>query len=36
MTFKGTKEIEIIASYFGKERSPEELKALMKTLADKV
>lgn len=36
MTFKGSKEIEIIASYFGKERSTEELKALMKTLADKV
>lgn len=32
---KGSKEIEIIVSYFGKQRSTDGLKALAKNLADK-
>ncbi|HXO20033.1 MAG TPA: hypothetical protein VOA87_08930 [Thermoanaerobaculia bacterium] len=36
MLVKGAKDIEIIASYFGKERSTDGLKALAKELAGKV
>ena len=32
---KGSKDIEIIVSYFGKERSTDGLKVLAKNLADK-
>jgi hypothetical protein len=36
MMSKGSKDIEIIVSYFGKERSPESLKTLTKKLADQI
>jgi hypothetical protein len=36
MLVKGSKDIEIIVSYFGKERSANGTKALAKTLADEI
>jgi hypothetical protein len=36
MTTKGTKDIEILVTYFGSERSSDGLKALTRKLADKI
>lgn len=36
MMSKGSKDIEIIVSYFGRERSPESLKSLTKKLSDEI